>query len=116
MGFVRHDGECVGVVFGLAWRLPNWEGDRPEGAKFGLPPRVPRGQLVERRQKPALGNPEQVLPGFPVLRHRLPPRLQFSSVSSKRCRRRLERSGRAIQIQLFKVGANDSAGVEDFMT
>ena len=83
MGFVRHDGECVGVVFGLEWGLSDWERDGPDGSEFGLLPRAPRGQLVLRRLGRALGLPGQVRPGSPGQQPGLPPRPQFSSVSSK---------------------------------
>ena len=83
MGFVRHDGECVGVVFGLEWGLSDWERDGPDGSEFGLHPRVPRGQLERRRLERALGQPELGRPGCPELQPGLPPRPQFSSVSSK---------------------------------
>lgn len=93
MGVVRHDGECVGVVCGPEWGLLDWECDGPDRPEFGLRPRAPRGQLELRRRGRALGLPERVRPGLPVLQPRLPSRLQFSSVSSKRRQRRLERSG-----------------------
>ena len=60
---LRHDGEYVGVMFGLVWGLPDWERDRPEGSEFGLLPRGPRGQLGRRRRVRALGRPAQVRPG-----------------------------------------------------
>ena len=83
MGFVRHDGECVGVVFGLEWGLSDWERDGPDGSEFGLHPRDPRGQLERRRRVRALGLPVRGRPGFPGQLPGLPPRPQFSSVSSK---------------------------------
>jgi hypothetical protein len=93
MGVARYDGECVGVVCGLEWGVPDWENDRPDGSEFGLLPRVPRGQLVRRRRGRALGLPAQVRPGSPDQLPGLPPRPQFSSVSSKQSGR--ERSGSA---------------------
>ena len=63
MGVVRHDGECVGVVFGPELGLPDWECDGPDRSEFGLLPRVPRGQLGLRRQGRALGLPVQDRPG-----------------------------------------------------
>ena len=46
---LRHDGECVGVVFGLAWGLSDWKRDEPEGPEFGLRPRGPQWRLARRR-------------------------------------------------------------------
>ena len=75
------------MVFGLVWRLSDWERDRPVGSGFGLLPRGPRGRLGLRRQKRALGLPVLVRPGYPVRLPGLPPRPQFSSVSSKQSAR-----------------------------
>ena len=63
MGVVRHDGEYVGVVFGLVWGLFDWERDGPDRSEFGLHPRAPRGQLERRRPERALGHPALVRPG-----------------------------------------------------
>ena len=65
MGAARYDGECVGVVFGLEWGLSEWEYDGADRSEFGLQPRDPRGQLEQRRQERALGQPGQVRPGWP---------------------------------------------------
>ena len=90
---LRHDGECVGVMFGLAWGLSDWKRDELEGPEFGLRPRGLRWRLARRRQVRALSRPGQERPGYPVLQPRLPPRPRFSSVSSKLRQGRETRSG-----------------------
>ena len=90
---LRHDGECVGVMFGLAWGLSDWKRDELEGPEFGLRPRGPRWRLARRRQVRALGPPVRVRPGQPDQHSGPPPRPRFSSVSSKLRRKREIRSG-----------------------
>jgi hypothetical protein len=91
MGVIRHDWECLGVVFGPVWGVSDWECDRPDGPGFGLPPSEPRGRLVRRRLGRALGQSELGRPGWPAQQPRFPPRSQFTSVSSKQSGR--QRSG-----------------------
>jgi len=50
----------------------------PGSAAIGLQPREPRGQLEQRRQERALGQPEQERPGQPEQQPRLSPRPQLT--------------------------------------
>ncbi len=84
MGVVRYARECMGVVFGPVRRLSEWKRDGSYGGDVGLVPRVPRGQLAQRRRDRSLGHSGQGRSGPSVLRSGLPPCPQFIPLKAKR--------------------------------